>query len=399
VSNANVFVIGWIFERVLTNHSFFPNYIVSEPNSTTNNVSDVDVPAVPAFGEIERARTSPVVREGLPSSYRMRADSHYVDHLESRQPAGPDSWLDPAAIEAPPIADEGSLADLVDSIKQHGILQPLLVQHRDGQYRLISGHKRRRAAMLAGIRRVPCVLHAVDDDQARALGTAANLRPGSTERATPRAVDTSADVARSLETLSVYANLLSGTPSEMSRGLSADLIAAEAWRALCVVEATRIVQQGAASTRKLVAPRNAVERVARSFSPECRLRNVALEIDVQIPDGRMILADEQQLVMALSAAVIATMALFDRSERGSLRLSASVSPTGHLSLVVSQMSVVVPDAWAARAFDQEWTDRPGGASAVVSMLAVKKTGDAFGATVTAAAGRRGTSITFTIPTI
>jgi hypothetical protein len=50
--------------------------------------------------------------------------------------------------------------------------------------------------VLAGIRRVPCVLHAVDDEQARARGAAANLRPGSTERATPRAVDTSADIAR-----------------------------------------------------------------------------------------------------------------------------------------------------------------------------------------------------------
>jgi hypothetical protein len=352
---------------------------------------------VPPFSDLERPRSSPGAREGLPSTYRMRADAHYVDHLDSRQPVGPDSWLDPSTIESAQVVDDASLSELVDSIRRHGILQPLLVQHRDNQHRLISGHRRRRAAILAGLRRVPCILHVVDDEEARALGVAANLRAAAVPEPVTRTVDAGADVARSLETLSVYATLLSGTGSELSKGLSADLIAAEAWRALCVVEASRIVQHGAAATRKLVAPGGIVERVVRSFWPECRLRNLSIEVEAQIPEGRMILVDERQLLVGLSGAVIATIALFDRLERAVLRLSASMSTNGQVSFVVSQPAVVVAESWAARAFDQEWLDRPGGASALTSMLALKRVAEVSGATTTAAAGRRGTSITLSLP--
>jgi hypothetical protein len=359
-------------------------------------VSNVDAPlGVPSFDEIDRPR-SPSVREGLPPGYRMRADSHYIDHLESRQSSGHE-WLDPQSIDAPLASDDGSLGELVDSIRKHGILQPLLVQHTDGRYHLIAGQRRRRAAILAGLRRVPCVLHAVDDDAARALGVAANIRAARSE-APPRAVDTLPEISRSLETLSVCGTLMSGAPSDLSRGISTDLIGAEAWRAFCIVEATRIVQHGAAVSRRLISPRGALDRVARSFGPEFRLRNVTLELDVDIPDARLVMGDEHQLVIALAAAVISTMALFERTERGAIRLSAAIS-AGQLACVVAQNAVAVPESWASRAFDQEWTDRPGGTPALASMLALKRIAEGFGGDAAAAVARRGTSVTLTIPTV
>jgi hypothetical protein len=374
---------------------------VPEHNSTTDDLSDVDAPhGVPPFAEVERPRAT--VREGLPSTYRMRADSHYIDHLESRQPAGPDAWLDPQAIESPPHGDDTTLGELVESIKRHGILQPLLVQHREGEYRLISGNKRRRAAIIAGIRRVPCVVHKVDDDEAKALASAANLRIATQQQpltATQPALDTTSDVARALETLTVYANLLSTGSSELSRGLSADLIAAESWRAYCVVETTRIALRGCMGSRKLVMPRNVLDRVSRSFAPEFRLRNVAMEVEAQLHDDRMVLADEPLLTVALSGAVLATLALFDRNDRGLIKLSASTSPAGHLSFVIGQTTISVAETWASRAFDQDWTDRPGGVSVLASMLAIRRIAEAFGANITAASVRRGTSITLTMSTV
>jgi hypothetical protein len=59
--------------------------------------------------------------------------------------------------------------------------------------------------------------------------------------------------------------------------------------------------------------------------------------------------------------------------------------------------VVVSDVWAARAFDREWIERPGGAPATAAMLAVKKVADAFSASASVSAARRGTSITLTMP--
>ncbi len=57
--------------------------------------------------------------------------------------------------------------DLVDSIKIHGVLNPLLVRKLDnGTYQILSGHNRRRAAKNAGFRAVPCIVldHLTDDD-------------------------------------------------------------------------------------------------------------------------------------------------------------------------------------------------------------------------------------------
>jgi hypothetical protein len=113
----------------------------------------------------------------------------------------------------------------------------------------------------------------------------------------------------------------------------------------------------------------------------------------------MVLADEPLLVVAVSAAVIATLALFDRNERGLIKLSAATSPNGHLSFVIAQTTIAVSETWASRAFDQDWSDRPGGVSALASMLALRRIADGFGATVTAASVRRGTSVTLTMPTV
>ncbi|ACZ41422.1 parB-like partition protein [Thermobaculum terrenum ATCC BAA-798] len=54
--------------------------------------------------------------------------------------------------------DEGRLQSLVESIKQNGILQPLLVQRQGDHYQLIAGHRRLHAAKMAGVQQVPVVI-------------------------------------------------------------------------------------------------------------------------------------------------------------------------------------------------------------------------------------------------
>ena len=65
---------------------------------------------------------------------------------------------------------EAALDELADSIRQHGILQPLSVRRQGNGYERISGERRLRAAELAGITDVPCILMNMDD---RASGFAA----------------------------------------------------------------------------------------------------------------------------------------------------------------------------------------------------------------------------------
>src|SRR5262245_33716586 len=60
--------------------------------------------------------------------------------------------------------DEVSLQSLADSIRAHGIVQPLLVRRRDAGFELIAGERRWRAAKLAGITRVPIIVKEVPDE-------------------------------------------------------------------------------------------------------------------------------------------------------------------------------------------------------------------------------------------
>lgn len=72
--------------------------------------------------------------------------------------------------------DEKKLQDLTASIKQYGVLQPLLVVPDGGEYILLAGERRLRASKLAGLTEVPCVLGEYDDRQKAEIALIENLQ-------------------------------------------------------------------------------------------------------------------------------------------------------------------------------------------------------------------------------
>lgn len=72
--------------------------------------------------------------------------------------------------------DEAALRELADSIRAYGILQPLTVRHAATGYQLVAGERRLRAARLAGLREVPCLLADVDEQDAGLLALVENLQ-------------------------------------------------------------------------------------------------------------------------------------------------------------------------------------------------------------------------------
>lgn len=66
-------------------------------------------------------------------------------------------------------SDPGDLAGLAETIREHGILQPLGVARENGDHRVVYGNRRRAAAIVVGLDRVPCMLVAAQDDQEVAL--------------------------------------------------------------------------------------------------------------------------------------------------------------------------------------------------------------------------------------
>lgn len=71
--------------------------------------------------------------------------------------------------------DEYELSLLRDSIKENGILQPLIVRQSAGQYLLIAGERRLKAAKMAGLKKVPCIIRKADDLTADCFAIIENL--------------------------------------------------------------------------------------------------------------------------------------------------------------------------------------------------------------------------------
>lgn len=72
--------------------------------------------------------------------------------------------------------DDESLKDLADSIKQDGVIQPIVVRKVKNNYEIIAGERRFRASKLAGLTEVPVIVKSVDDRKARELALVENIQ-------------------------------------------------------------------------------------------------------------------------------------------------------------------------------------------------------------------------------
>ena len=72
--------------------------------------------------------------------------------------------------------DEGKLNDLASSIKNNGVIQPLIVRESDGGYELVAGERRWRASRLAGLRKVPCIIRNFDNRQNAIVAIIENMQ-------------------------------------------------------------------------------------------------------------------------------------------------------------------------------------------------------------------------------
>lgn len=72
--------------------------------------------------------------------------------------------------------DEEALQSLADSIRAQGLIQPVVLRRRSGEYELIAGERRWRAAQLAGLQQIPAIVREIDDHQAAALALIENLQ-------------------------------------------------------------------------------------------------------------------------------------------------------------------------------------------------------------------------------
>ena len=118
-------------------------------------------------------------KRGLPQTVRMRHDEHYVEALTSSAgtPVGrmvPIDQLDPNPNQ--PRQVMGDLSELIASIAEKGIIEPLVVRPRGDRFQIIAGERRYQAAVQGGLRELPVVIRDVDDTEMLELALIENLQ-------------------------------------------------------------------------------------------------------------------------------------------------------------------------------------------------------------------------------
>ncbi len=118
-------------------------------------------------------------RFGLPTSHKMRADRHFVDQLgrPDGEPIG--RLIALSEIDANPHQPRqllGDLTELTASIREKGILEPIIVRPLDGRYQIIAGERRYRAAHEAGLAEVPCIVRECSDAEVMEIALIENLQ-------------------------------------------------------------------------------------------------------------------------------------------------------------------------------------------------------------------------------
>lgn len=75
------------------------------------------------------------------------------------------------------VIDDDKMEEMVKSVKEHGVLLPVIVRKRgEGNYQMISGHRRKRACELAGIDKIKCIVKELTDDEATILMVDSNIQ-------------------------------------------------------------------------------------------------------------------------------------------------------------------------------------------------------------------------------
>jgi ParB family chromosome partitioning protein len=120
-------------------------------------------------------------RIGLPVTLKMRHDAHYVETLTSFSGASIGRMIPIDKIRPNPDQPRktfGDLRELTDSVREKGVLEPLLVRFmpREDIYYIISGERRYHASKAAGLHELPCIEKIADDAETLELALIENLQ-------------------------------------------------------------------------------------------------------------------------------------------------------------------------------------------------------------------------------
>lgn len=356
-------------------------------------------------------------REGLPPAFRMRHDAHYVDELTRSSPAIRQIAVTEIDRDLVTTAGPQPVVDLLaDSIRRAGVLQPLLVVAARGRFQLIDGARRLQAAVQAGLRHVPCIVHEVDDTAAHQMRGNVNVREASDgiaeDAGQPLIPGAASDLAAMLELAEAQAAICARSAAGFKSVAAADVLQAELSRAARVARAAAIMVEAPRLRRSEITARRVVERAALATAVARRLAGVALDISIDNPEFR-IPADPLLVTQALAGAINVMVALGDEARREDADGDSDAETFAARALTISlqcvktrpaiiielaQRAVSVEPELIGHFFDASSTLHPGGPSSALLLAAAARIVRAHGGRADVRRdGAVGCTVTFVLP--
>ncbi len=122
---------------------------------------------------------SKIKKSGLPEELNMRHDKHFVEILSAKS-YGPSVRMIPLERITPnpqqARSELGKIEELMDSIKEKGVLEPILVRPKGNLYEIIAGERRYIASKRIGVKEIPCIEMDVEDNEALEIALIENLQ-------------------------------------------------------------------------------------------------------------------------------------------------------------------------------------------------------------------------------
>ena len=131
---------------------------------------------IPSYGEekVDNPSENFTERKKLSTNTEEKVDNPVDNSNKVLQL--PLSKVEPREKQPRMVFDEGSLSELAESIKQHGVLQPILVCEKGDHYEIVAGERRWRAAKMAGLLKIPALVGTYEERQINELALIENIQ-------------------------------------------------------------------------------------------------------------------------------------------------------------------------------------------------------------------------------
>lgn len=353
------------------------------------------------FADVPRTRA----REGLPAAFRMRHASHYVEQLMGDAPIQSIRQIPINQVEGPDATAD--LTNLIASIREVGLLQPLLVAAREGsRFQLVAGSHRLSAARQAGLAAVPCLLVNADDDAATKLRTHAARR--STVESAPdsatKAIDAAAtaevlrtafsEISASMRFIDALAPIARVNDTGVRSAMIVNAISVEAHRATTLAAAAALLTRRQPLGLEPVDCAALLRTIRAEAGVEARLKGVSAEWTEALALPRTV-ADSEALATAWSALIHAMLTVAADGDR--LKISLSAPRVRPAIILEATLVGEVAAASVDRFLDTDWPEHPAGRPGTIMLAAALQSARLHGGRLTARRIDDGLALTFVVP--